>query len=394
LTPPGEERLAPGRNRTALVAGLAVGGCLTWNVSNVGAVADPLSHTYGSSLAVIGLLTTALFVSHLVAQLPAGIGSDRFGARTVSFVAIGLVVAGNLIALTTPNAAVAACGRAIVGLGSGGGFVSGLDLVRAGGGGPVSQGLYGGATMAGGGLALMTLPALTDATSWRAPFWTAIALALAAAVPTLAARGLPAVRQARSSTVLDRRLLPLGAIQASTFGLSVIAGNWVVTLLERQGASSGLAGVAGGMTLLAGIVTRPTGGLVVRRRRDRARAVVAGSLVAGSAGAALLAAGFSFGLSAAGALALGLAAGLPFAAVFDAALRLRPDAPAAAIGVVNGCAVLTILVGTPLAGLTFSLPGEGRIGFAVLAAVWALGLLALRRSPISAQLARHAAEPG
>ena len=27
-------------------AGLAVGGCLTWNVSNVGAVADPLAEQY------------------------------------------------------------------------------------------------------------------------------------------------------------------------------------------------------------------------------------------------------------------------------------------------------------------------------------------------------------
>ena len=43
-------------NVTAVVAGLAVGGCLTWNISNVGAVADPLAGTYGVSLAAIGLL--------------------------------------------------------------------------------------------------------------------------------------------------------------------------------------------------------------------------------------------------------------------------------------------------------------------------------------------------
>lgn len=303
---------------------------------------------------------------------------------------------GNLIALTTPNAAVAAVGRLVVGLGSGGGFVAGLDLVRAGGGGPVSQGLYGGATMAGGGLALMTLPRLTDATSWRAPFWTAIALAVLAALPTLAARNLPRVGHARSLTLRDSRLLPLGAIQAATFGLSVIAGNWVVTLLEREGASSTLAGVAGGMTLFAGILTRPAGGIVVRRHRARIRAAVAASLVVGAAGAAALAAGASLGLSAAGALALGLAAGFPFAAVFDATLRLRPDAPAAAIGLVNGCSVLTILVGTPIAGLAFSFPGEGRIGFAVIAALWVSALLALHRSPIgtAGSVATRRNEPG
>jgi len=332
---------------------------------------------------VIGLLTTTLFLSHLAAQLPAGIAADRLGARFVALVAIVLVVAGNGVALITPNVAVAALGRAIAGLGSGSGFVAGLDLVRAGGGGPVSQGLYGGATMAGGGLALMTVPTLTDATSWRAPFWTAIALAVAAVVPTLAARGLPRIGERRSAPVRDVRLVPLGALQAGTFGLSVVAGNWVVTLLERQGASSALAGVAGGMTLFAGIVTRPAGGVVVRIHRRRVRATVTAGIVCGAAGAAALAAGVSVGVSAVGALVLGLAAGLPFAAVFDAALRLRPDAPAAAIGLVNGCAVLAILVGTPLAGLTFSLPGDGRIGFAVIAALWASTLFMLRRTPIA-----------
>ncbi len=59
------------RGRVAIVAGLVVGCFLTWNISNVGAVADPLAEAYGVSLAVIGLLTTALFVTHLAAQLPA-----------------------------------------------------------------------------------------------------------------------------------------------------------------------------------------------------------------------------------------------------------------------------------------------------------------------------------
>ena len=93
---------------------------------------------------------------------------------------------------------------------------------------------------------------------------------------------------------------------------------------------------------------------------------------------------------------LGLAAGFPFAAVFDATLRLRPDAPAAAIGLVNGCAVLTILVGTPLAGLAFSLPGDGRIAFAAIAALWGSAVVALRRTPIGAtgSVAGTRSEPG
>ena len=47
---------------------------------------------------------------------------------------------------------------------------------------------------------------------------------------------------------------------------------------------------------------------------------------------------------------------------------------------VNGCAVLTILVGTPLAGLAFELPGEGAVAFAVIGALVATSLFALPRA--------------
>jgi predicted MFS family arabinose efflux permease len=105
---------------------------------------------------------------------------------------------------------------------------------------------------------------------------------------------------------------------------------------------------------------------------------VATALVGTALGAALLAAGGSLALSTLGSLVLGLTAGLPFAVIFAAAQRARPDAPAAAIALVNACAVLTILVGTPLAGLAFELPGDGRIAFAAIAALAAAALLALR----------------
>ena len=63
------------------------------------------------------------------------------------------------------------------------------------------------------------------------------------------------------------------------------------------------------------------------------------------------------------------------------AKRIRPPAtPAAAIALVNGVAVATILVGTPLAGLAFELPGDGRLAFAGIAVVAAVALLALRRA--------------
>ena len=50
-----------------------------------------------------------------------------------------------------------------------------------------------------------------------------------------------------------------------------------------------------------------------------------------------------------------------------------------AVGFVNAWASLVIVGGTPLVGLTFSLPGDGRIGFVALGAVAALAALATPR---------------
>jgi nitrate/nitrite transporter NarK len=294
--------------------------------------------------------------------------------------AIGAGVLGNGILLLDAGFEIALVGRAIVGFGSGAAFVAGLDLVRAGGGGTALQGLYGGATMAGGGLALMIVPPLTDATSWRAAYWTAALLALLAAIPTLLATGLPRIGHAGEWLLRDRTLLPLGVMQAATFGLAVVAGNWVVPLLERQGASSTAAGLAGGLVLFLGVVTRPAGGVLAGRVGRRL--LVATALMGTSVGALLLALGVSLAVSTIGAFVLGLMAGLPFAAIFAAAQRLRPDAPGSAIALVNACAVLTILVGTPLAGLAFELPSDGRLAFAVIAVLAAAALIPLRATRI------------
>ncbi len=328
------------------------------------------------SLAAVGLLTTALFVTHLAVQLPAGRGADRYGSQRIALVAIAAAVIGNAILLVDDGVELALLGRAVVGIGSGAAFVAGLDLVRAGGGGAALQGLYGGATMAGGGLALMVVPPLTDATSWRAAYWSAALLAALAAIPTLMASGLPRVGHAGAWVLRDRALLPIGLLQAATFGLAVIAGNWVVPLLERQGVSSAAAGLAGGLVLFIGILTRPLGGVLAGRVPGR---VLVGVGLAGtSVGAFLLALGGPLAVSALGALVLGLTAGVPFAVIFATAQRTRPDAPAAAIALVNACAVLAILVGTPLAGLAFELPSDGRLAFVVIAVLAAAALVPLR----------------
>jgi hypothetical protein len=227
--------------------------------------------------------------------------------------------------------------------------------------------------MAGAGLAIAIVPQLEPSLGWRAPYWSALAAAGLTAVGLAAARPYFMAARDKVGLVADRRLVRLGLLHGATFGLSVVAANWVVPLLERQGHPRGTAAVLGSLLLLAGIVTRPLGGLLV----GRPAALAASVLVGGTALAVLATPAPLAALGVAAAVA-GLAGGLPFAAVFAGAQRTRPDSPAAAVGFVNTWAISTVVLGTPLLGLAFSLPGEGRIGFACVAALWLAALATIR----------------
>ena len=360
----------PGQRR-AIAAALALGAGVTWNISNVGALADPLAEAYDVRLATIGLFTTALFVTHLLVQIPAGRAADRLGARRVGFLAVLAVVAGNALLLAAPDPALAVAARALVGLGSGAGFVAGADYMRSAHASPILQGFYGAATMAGGGLAIAVVPQLEPSLGWRAPYWSALATAALTAVALAASRLDVRAPLQRARLVADRRLVRLGVLHGATFGLSVVAANWIVPLLERQGHPRGTAAALGSLLLLGGILTRPLGGLVAGRRW-----LLPGSLLVGATATAALALPLPLAALGAAAGAAGLAAGLPFAAVFAGAQRTRPDAPGAAVGFVNTWAIAVVVFGTPLLGLAFGLPGEGRIGFACVALLWAAALAA------------------
>lgn len=348
----------------AFLGGFALAFTPGFNVANVGALAETVGHAYGVGLGVVGLFTTALFVSHAGLQVPMGRLCDRFGPWVVGLAGLLAVALPSAAALAWRDAWFAIAMRFLAGFGTAAAFVGGSDYVRAAIGTPVAVGMFGASSMAGGGLALALLPLWAD---WRAPFLSAAVVAAAGAAVVVASPR-PAGRPARlheTPSIADGRLLPLAAWHAGSFGLSVVLGNWVVTLLHRAGGvSEHAAGLAGGLVLFLGLLSRPLGG----RLADRP-GVVRTSFLLSALGAGALAVAMPFGLAVAGAVAVGLAAGVPFAPAFAGAARLRPDAPGAAIGVVNMAAAVTILVGTPLLGLSFSLPGDGRIGFAAIAAL-------------------------
>jgi MFS family permease len=370
--------------RLAVAGGCFAGLASGWNISNTGAVAQQLSRVYGISLATVGLFTTALFVTHLLLQVPAGKASDRFGERRVCLLGLVFIACFAALALITASTALALVARALTGVGTGLAFVSGSAYVRVQGGSPFAQGLFGGVALAGGGLALAIVPPVEDWIGWRAPFLTAVVVGAAGiAALALGPRDAPRVRSQRdehapAGLFRDVRLYRLAAVYAASLGLSIVVGNWVVTLLHRHaGLSKGAAGLVGALTLSLGVATRPLGGWILRERAELTRLAVAASLVAGALGTAALTVSKPVPLAVVGAALIGLAAGIPFAPSFTGAALMRPDAPAAAVGLVNGAAAFVTLVGTPLVGLTFSAPGGGRLGFGLVAAAWVVALALL-----------------
>ncbi len=350
-------------------------------MSSVGAIADPIAAAYHSPLVVVGIFTTALVLTHILVQFPAGRAADRHGAVRVGLAAASLCLAGNAIGLIAAEPGLGVAGRLVVGLGSGAGFIAGAELMRAAGLSIAWQGAYGASTVFGGGLAVAIVPQLEPALGWRTPYWSGLAIACAVALVVLAAPALP--RMARgAATVIDRRLVPIGIVHAATLGVGVLAANWIVPLLERQGASRRDAALLGALVLLGSAVTRIAGGVLAARAPQRVRPAVLVALCGCVVAAAVLALPAPLPVLGAATLLAGLAAGVPFAAVVGAVQRLRPDAPAGALAFVNSFAIAVLLIGTPLAGAAFSLPGEGRVAFAVIAVAVAAALLPARRAPL------------
>lgn len=350
-------------------------------MSSVGSVADATADAYGVSLVVVGLFTGALVLAQFLVQIPAGRAADRVGARNVGVAAAGLCLVGNLVSLIAPVVPLALGGRLVAGLGAGAGFVAGADMMRAAGLSAVWRGAFGASTMVGGGLAVAVVPQLVPTLGWRAPYESGTVMAAATGVVMLAAPSLPAVAH-RAELVLDRRLVPHGLIHAASFGVSYLAASWIVPLLEHHGAARSAAAPIGALVLLGGAATRIGGGVLMTRASHLARPALFTALIGGSVSGALLALPGPLAMHAFATLLAGVSAGIPFAIVFGAAQALRPDAPAAALAFVNSFAVLLLLVGTPLAGATFALPGDGRLAFAAIAVGCLLVVPTVRRAEL------------
>ena len=92
-------------------------------------IADNLATDFNAGNSVLGLMSGMYFYSYAAAQIPVGIMLDKIGTRkTLTF--LGLVASlGNLIFSLSPTVSVLAVGRALIGFGVGGFYVSALKAL-------------------------------------------------------------------------------------------------------------------------------------------------------------------------------------------------------------------------------------------------------------------------
>jgi MFS family permease len=181
----------------------------------------------------------------------------------------------------------------------------------------------------------------------------------------------PGRSTARHRIPRDADLYRFGLMHAAGLGFAIVIGNWIVPLLSRHDVEPAwAAGVVGSLVLTMGAIGRPLGGWIARRVPRRTRALLTGSMIAGGAATAVIALGPPLPVLIVAAAVIGVAGGIPFGPAFYGAGRAFPQSAGAAVGVVNTFAGFLIVIGTPLMALTFTLEGEGRLGFFVTAALW------------------------
>jgi MFS family permease len=356
------------------------------NYTNHGPLIPLLAADLGVGLAQAGLLSTAFFGPMLLTMLPAGRWIDRYGGKRLLVPFYGLVVAGTLgmgLGAGLPELFVA---RAVAGIGAGVCFLGGLSYTRAmapPGRRFLAQGLYGGVYLLASGLTVYLMPALAVPFGWRGAYlvtglaFAAVWLIYACLAPPDSGVPWPGglLRALR-----NRNALILSSVHMAGFGLAMVVATWAaVYLVHDYGLPLQTASLLGSLVLLGGIVWRPFGGVLVDRRVVGSRRLIRVSLVMALGGLGWLAApspGLAWGVV--GLLVIGVATGLPYAAVFNGAAAAVPDSPASAQALVGWAGGILVLVGPPLLGGLLEATDSFTAGYLALA-LFVLATLASTR---------------
>ena len=358
----------------ALACACVVGFAFSANYTNHAPIAAVLARQFGFNQALAGLLTSGIFATHAAMQVPGGHLVDRFGPRRILIGALAWVVLGNFGIAFSGSYWQLLAWKILTGVGTGTCFVAGARYTHEALAGPrlhVAQGFYGGSILLGSGFVIFLVPRIYLLAGWPGTFLSSAAIgAVAWAIWIVAAPRVDAGARPGGQiwTMLAApRLWLLGLMQMASFGLAIVIGAWIVSLLGGSFAMPlAKAGLIGSFVLLLGIVMRPLGGVL--RHHMPLRALLLASFLMNAVGCFILGAGWhSLPLVVAAVVLLGTGCGLPYAALFTYAAALYPGRAAAAMGLVNMLGILMILAGAPLMGRLADWTGSLRWGFSALA---------------------------
>lgn len=370
-------------SRRALLTACAVGFAFSANYTNHAPMLSVLRETFGLSQGRSGLLTTAIFFTHALMQVPGGRLADRFGALRVLILALAWIAIANIALSFSVTFAQLLLFKAFAGLGTGACFAAGARYTVASFRGRslhLAQGFYGGSVLLGSGFIIFVVPQMLDIFGWRVAFLCCAAISLAACLYCLWAAPRPEAGAFPPARFLEMLSHPglwlLGLVQMATFGLMIVVGTWITALLrDTLGMPLEAAGTLGSLVLLLGILSRPLGGWLAYR--INLRPLVSIALLLNAAGCAALTFSHSIWLTFIAIAALALGCGVPYAGCFNRAAALFPGRAGAAMGLVNMIGIVMILGGTPATGWLADATGSFRSSFLALAALALLAALSV-----------------
>ena len=364
----------PAVNREIVFA-LLLGFDLGITFMNLPPALQTLMGVYGVSYVTISVLIGALFWSHALMQMPAGLIADRVGIKRTLVVSLFCVSFGNLLPASLPSLGLAIVGRMIIGVGSGLGFVTTMKMIvlhGPEGKGGAYQAFFAGSFSFGSILAYMIIPLLMRL-GW---YWIYILPGGASLLlfPLLARLRLKEASSVRSrplslgQVVRIREGWVLGVFHALSYGSLIALTTWLPSILSEvwnRGDATQLAW-SGALVMLISGLGRLLGGILLSRFRPFSitRGAVFVLFVIFLSLCFVSSPGFVLAM----AVLAAWFASINFGAIFQLASRATtPDSMGSLLGLINFLANIGAVLFTLLFGWMKDASGSFGWSFAVLA---------------------------
>ena len=345
---------------------------------NLTPVLPALRDFYGVSNARMGVLITALILTHSLVQIPAGLVVDRMGVRTGVLLALGLGFLGNILSIFSQDFNFILAMRLLTGIGTGLSFVAGIHYATAHARDEQKiqvQAIFGGLINTGSMLPFFASPILLGYDVRLIYLFTALIFFLPLLAVLIWGED-PEKKESVSRTPLRQVLMSrpawaLGFSHAVFFGGMMAIGTWISSYLMRSPASLpgfSWVGVVGGVVIGISAIGRFLGAFTFPWIHPRTLIPWALVLLFLSYGGLGMGGGLGLGL-----VLLSLAAlmnSVTFGSVFFLAYQtVSAENAGTAIGLVNFIASIGAFLFPVVFGYFIDLTGTFSLSFFFLAAL-------------------------